>query len=590
MRVVATLNQRQEHRGPDDRVEIQAGAYCIGNTRLAIQDPGPAGNQPFYSSDGRYVAVFNGEIYNYVELFEQFGIRAHTTCDGALIPELWSRMGSDCLSLFRGMYGFAVVDQEENSLWLARDPFGIKPLYYRPLDRGSLFFASEVRPLAEMGQPQRLSKSALVHYLALGSMPADASPFEDIHAVGPGEVVKIQADGDVLSHKTSAPGDGLPAVPGASHDVGIALRESIELHLRSDVPTALLLSGGVDSAAIACVARGLGTELQCLTVAGLGDADEAPVAARTASIYGHPHSVVPSKVDGDTVRDFFASMQRPSIDGLNTFLVSRAIRAAGFKVALSGLGADEALGGYRHYRALPFLRGFNLVARTGLGPMVVRAARRRSENGDKRARLVSDPRISDAWSLDLLQREVFSPSTIQRLSGVDPRSLPSLHAPEHLEGSRSFAALVEAERILYMQSTLLPDSDAFSMASSIELRVPFVDVPFFKASLAARKRRPFVRHKRLLTQALRDERLSELATMPKRGFALPMQHWLMSGVLADLVTETMDVSAPVWGYADHQAGREIHRSWQTSGRWAEIWTLVALNSWLRSLRTPVLST
>ena len=348
MRIGRQLNEAQRHRGPDDAVEVQVGSSTIGNTRLAIQEPTPDGNQPFESRDGRFVCVFNGEIYNYLELIRDHNLSPESRCDGAVIPELWVRLGERCLSTFRGMYALAVFDRSTGCTTLARDPFGIKPLYVRRLDEG-LAFASEVRPLAALQHPPRLRPEAVARYLHLGSLGGDESPFEGIEAVPSNSWVSVDPDAQctpysrILSHEHPLVDMSTVHADG----VGAAFRESVDLHLRSDVPTALLLSGGVDSAAVASVSRDLGRKLNCVTVSGFEALDESSDAAATAAHYGHAHDVVPARVDTATIDDFFKSMQRPTIDGLNTFLVSQAIREAGYKVALSGLGGDEALGGYQ---------------------------------------------------------------------------------------------------------------------------------------------------------------------------------------------------------------------------------------------------
>jgi asparagine synthase (glutamine-hydrolysing) len=350
---VSLLNGAQTHRGPDHSVITRAGGITLGNTRLAIQDPTPTGNQPFASADGRYICVFNGEIYNHRELAERFRLPVRTACDGEVIPQLWAKLGMESLAELRGMFAIALADTLEERLYLARDPFGIKPLYWCPLPDGSLVFASEVRPLMRLAPGLRVDDAAVARYLRYGAMAADQSPFLEINAVPPNSAAVVRQDCRVEVRPVRP--DGPVAVRQRPFDLGAALTESTDLHLGADVPTALLLSGGVDSAAIAAISRRLGQDLHCLTVAADGAPDETLEASRTARHYGHSFQRVHTVLEDSDVARYFHAMQRPSVDGLNTYLTCKAVREAGFKVALSGLGGDEAVGGYSHFRLLKFL-------------------------------------------------------------------------------------------------------------------------------------------------------------------------------------------------------------------------------------------
>jgi len=589
LRRVRLLNQYQHHRGPDHAALVSLGAFTLGNTRLAIQDPTPAGNQPFRSNDGRFVCVFNGEIYNYRELVCEYRLDLPNKCDGAVIPELWARLGAGCLRRFRGMYAIAMVDTVAATLTLCRDPFGIKPLYTRRLSDGALVFGSEVRPLASINSLPAVSREAIARYLHLGALPSDASPFEGITAVPPNTTLTLDEEG----HGQPSPIVTGPhpliefddsGIRGSRADVGTILRESVELHLRADVPVVLLLSSGVDSTALASAARQQGHDLHCMTVAGVGDTDESAAAAMTAAHYGHPHDVVPASVGDDDLGEYFAAMQRPTIDGLNTFVVCRAVRASGHRVALSGLGADEALGGYSHYRLLPLLSLLGAADRVpwiaeGLCSMGQRASPRLAR--EKVSRLLRKGGPRTAWSLDLLQREVHSPTAVRQLTGFD---ITGLHRRPH-DPSAGFASLVEAELANYMQATLLPDADGFSMSSSVELRVPFVDRSFFAAAVEANRGRRWVAGKKVLAEALGDNFLLGLCRRPKRGFSVPMASWLADGPLKGTADRLDDDAAPVWEFVRRPSALAMVSSAPT-GRWSELWSLASLNQWLSSLIEP----
>jgi asparagine synthase (glutamine-hydrolysing) len=576
---VSTLNDAQGHRGPDHSVVAQVGGFTLGNTRLAIQDPGPTGNQPFVSADGRYHCVFNGEIYNHRRLVERYRLPVRTVCDGEIIPKLWAKLGVASLAELRGMFAIALVDSMEERLYLARDPFGMKPLHWRAMPEG-LLFASEVRPLARIARGMQIDPEAVAQYLHLGAVAADRTPFLGIMALPPNSVAAFGRD----CRATLRPilPDGPLAVAGAPADLGSALADSIELHLGADVPTALLLSAGVDSAAIAAVSRGLGRDLDCLTVATGVAGDESGEAEKTARHYGHRFQRIPAALEVGDVARFFAAMQRPSIDGLNTYLVCKAVHEAGFKVALSGLGGDEAVGGYSHFRLLRYLPALRALDRMP-GPVNGAAAEMLARMGVagkvKLRRLLGSGGPRDGWGLSLLQREVLPRPLVADLTGF--RCRRPVDAPSRsVRYAGSFAAMVAAEVVIYLQAVLLPDADAFSMASSVELRLPFVDTHVFPASLgraAGTGTRP---GKEAIAVALGDPYLTSLAAHSKRGFSLPMQRW-MTGPLAPALRAADEPDAAVWSVVDRAvAERAGLIPLRVADRWAEAWALAALNAWL----------
>lgn len=586
---VGLLNDAQRHRGPDHAVVARAGRFTLGNTRLAICDPGPAGNQPFVSSDGRYHCVFNGEIYNHRRLVERYGLAIRTACDGEIIPQLWAKLGVASLAELRGMFAIALVDSLEERLYLARDPFGIKPLHWRLLPEG-LLFASEVRPLARFASGTRMDPAAVARYLHLGAVSADQTPFLEISAVPPNSVAVFGRDSAFDRHNGAAirpilPGGPLAAV-GQYADLESALTDSIELHLGADVPTTLLLSAGVDSSAIAAVGRRLGRDLDCLTVSAEGAADEGGAAAETARHYGHRFRRIPAALeDGDLAR-FFGAMQRPSIDGLNTYLVSKAVHEAGFKVALSGLGGDEAVGGYSHFRLLRYLPALAALDKVP-GPCSGAAAKVLARTGGaaeaKLRRLLAAGGPRDGWGLSHLQREVLPGPLVAALTGVTCDRRASPPGPRAVDRSESFSAMVAAEVEIYLQAMLLPDADSFSMASSVELRVPFVDSEVFAAARGLATRNGARPGKVAIGTALNDPYLAAMAAHPKRGFSVPMRSWL-AGPLAAVLVAASEPDAPVWSVLDRAvAERAGLVPLLVRDRWAETWTFVALNAWLDSI-------
>lgn len=296
-------------------------------------------------------------------------------------------------------------------------------------------------------------------------------------------------------------------------------------------------------------------------------------------------SACQARITADDIPKFFAAMQRPSIDGLNTYVVCKAVHEAGFKVALSGLGGDEAVGGYSHFRLLRYLPALRLLDR--LPDQVNEAAGRALAHlglaGEaKLRRLLASGGPREGWGLSHLQREVFPEPLVAELAGAScrhPSDTPQLQvAPQ----PGQFSTMVVAEVALYLQATLLPDADAFSMVSSVELRVPFVDCQVFSASLglAIGAQKP---GKRAIGEALHDSYLNSLAGRAKQGFSLPMQR-LMSGPLGPVMKAADDPAAAVWSVLDRAiAKRAGLLPLRPGGRWSEAWAIAALNAWLETI-------
>src|ERR1035441_5206141 len=352
-------------------------------------------------------------------------------------------------------------------------------------------------------------------------MAPDQAPFLEIKALPPNSVAMFDRNRRITLRPIVPEG---PLVATESFaDLGSALSDSVDLHLGADVPTALLLSSGVDSATIAAVGRRLRRDLDCLTIATPGAADESTGAAETARHYGQCCRRIRSNLEVGDVAKFFGAMQRPTIDGLNTYLVSKAVHEAGFKVALSGLGGDEAVGGYSHFRllkCLPALRGVRKLPPLLTSVAAKVLAQKGIASEVKAMRLLGKQGPRDGRQLSLLQREVLPESLAADLTGNEYRSV--MGRSSHVPGSfpERFSAMVAAEVAIYLQAMLLPDADSFSMASSVELRVPFVDSHVFSAALESSHGRNGPPGKAAIGAALGDPYLEALATRPKRGFSL----------------------------------------------------------------------
>lgn len=566
--LVATLR----HRGPDGDgfwrdTENRA---ALVHTRLAIIDLSPAGAQPMGhegTRDGapkgaatggvtpRYWIVFNGEIYNFRELQADLESRGETFyghSDTEILLRLLIREGKAAIPKLAGMFAFAFFDRDAGRALLARDAFGIKPLYYTELGQG-LAFASEVRALSAL-IPRNSSPAEVVRDTLLwGSVPEPATHVQGVLHVPAGCTLEWDGASAVIErwHRLAF-GPSNPSVAAVTL-TRAALLESVQRHLVSDVPVGVFLSGGVDSAAILALARealGVDADLRTFSI-GFDDPayDESSIARRTAEHFGSRHTEWRMTADEGRaeIGGYLAAMDQPTTDGFNTWCVSKLARREGIKVVLSGLGGDELFAGYASFRQVPrFLRLHRL-----LGPLrpFTAAALDTAPAGSRWRRLAAFlRRPATALSAFHAQRGIFTEAearTLSRaISGSDPGS-----ASWDLEGlpqdPADTVSFLELAR--YMRNQLLRDSDIFSMAHGLELRVPFVDARLFDALTvipASTRLRP---GKQLLLDAV-PEIPAWVRAQPKRGFRFPFQEWMQGefGAVLSAADEKTVIPLRTW--------------------------------------------
>jgi asparagine synthase (glutamine-hydrolysing) len=594
------------HRGPDGRgswLSVDAAVLLV-HRRLAIIDPTPAGAQPMTSPDGRHRLVFNGEVYNHVELrrdLESHGERFLTRSDTEVLLRLLAREGPSGLARVRGMFALACWDALEESLLLARDRFGIKPLYVAASPR-RLAFASEIGALDRAGLTGRTPSAAgVLAFLSWGSVPPPLTWAEGVEALEPGTWWSWRRDGRELrgtfadvrrlflsSARRPQSDDDFRAATGE------AVRDAVRAHLVADVPVGVFLSGGVDSGALVSAAVAAGASgLRTFTVGFDDPASESAPARSVAKAFGVAHTALEVDASG-VARDFdemIDHLDQPSIDGVNSFYVARAVAATGIKAVLSGTGGDELFGGYPSFVRLP--RAVGLRRMTGpFWPLVRRA-------GD----VVAPARLRPRWNefaagpgglVDAYraQRGFMPRGTIDALAGPALRDRWSQAAdalawteserlaPAGAEGPLASVARLESR--LYLSSQLLRDIDVMAMAHGLEVRVPFVD-----HDLAARVwpelglHARLVRRKRLLWESLRHPLPREIVSGPKRGFSLPFGRWL-GAELAPLVRDGMRALA-VTGWVAADAPDRVWSEWQSrTVHWSRPWGLAVLGHLLLS--------
>ena len=563
--VLGIMTEALRHRGPDDEGQWQSrsGAAGFAHTRLSILDVSPAGHQPMSTPDGRYTIVLNGEVYNFHELrrdLEQKGITFQTRTDTEVVLRAYQVHGDACVGLFRGMFALAIWDEREQTCLLARDRFGIKPLYYHHAEGRRLVFASEVRTLLASGLVSRdLDSRAVYEYFRTGSVPESRTLLRDVRSLEAGHCGRWHA-GRLETRQYWAlrfPADTTPS--GA--DVAAtraALLDSVRHHFVSDVPVGIFLSGGIDSTALVALARATGQQnLHTLSMSLPGSPDdEGGAARRIAEHFGTRHDDYP--VDDATGKallgGYLRAVDQPSIDGLNTFAIAGFAHERGMKVALSGLGADEMFGGYRSFQDVPRLARWNRrLSRTGpvrhaFGRILDRVA------PGPRARRIGDmlgqpPGLETAYTTF---RGIFTRAESRTLThhyaGATAGELDDDVQVEPPGANSNAADAVSGfELSRYVRNQLLREGDVMSMAWGVELRTPFLDAGVFDAVSRIPAAVRLRAGKGLLLDAV-PEIPWWVVAQPKRCFQFPFEQWL-GGEWRDVfaqVSRTCPVPTETW--------------------------------------------
>lgn len=541
-------------RGPDGEGLWLSSGQRVGlaHRRLSIIDPSCGGAQPMELDSGRLVIAFNGEIYNYRQLrasLEAEGRKFRTESDTEVVLQLYDRRGSDMVKGLRGMFALAIWDQERRGLLLARDGFGIKPLYYSDA-HGSLRFASQVKALlAGGGVSTAPSAVGRAGFFVWGSVPEPWTLFKEVRCLAAGSTMWIDQSGprppkcwfDIGAELAQAGESPEPCTPEALHD---AVHDTVRHHLVADVPVGAFLSAGLDSATLVAHASRLGPHaLRAVTLtfdsfAGT-ELDEGQGAKEVAATCGAEHrseqlATAEFRDEYDRLR---RAMDQPSIDGVNAYFISKAASRSGLKVALSGIGGDEFFGGYDSFslvpRAVRYMAPLRRLRRTRRAVRRVCAPLARLLSMPKHASILEyGTGFADAW---LLRRALFMPWELPLV--MDPEQaregwgvLEEDHRSRRsrLESLGNAHAIVCALEVTgYLRNQLLRDSDWAGMAHSLEIRTPLVDTFFFRRiapMLCAASPPGKIDMARTPDLPLPDSVLHRRKT----GFAVPMHEWLPS--------------------------------------------------------------
>lgn len=520
---------------------------ALAHRRLAIQDLSGAGAQPMASTDGRRIVAFNGEIYNVAALratLEADGAVFRSASDTEVLLHLYDRHGDALVHRLRGMFAFALWDADRAALLLARDPYGIKPLYVAD-DGRSVHVASQVRALlAGGGVDTAPDPAGHVGFFLWGHVPEPHTLYRGIRALPAGHTLWVDASGPHAPRPfATVPGTLRDAAPAdTAPDLHAALLDSVRHHLVADVPVGVFLSAGRDSTTLAALAAEAGGTLRTVTLgfeeyAGTPH-DEVPLAEAVARHYGADHRTVRvTRHDFASAREHvLEQMDQPTLDGLNTYFVSRAAAEAGLKVALSGVGGDELFGGYPAFREIP-----RLVGALGPVPGVARVGRSLRAVSAPLVRRMTSPKYAGLLEYGstyggayLLRRGLFMPWELPDVLGPDlardgwAALQPVARLDETVRGLASDRARVTAlESVHYMRNQLLRDTDWAGMAHGLEIRAPLVDWTLLR-TLAPALNGSSPPSKADLAATARPALPPALLTRPKTGFTVPVRDWMLA--------------------------------------------------------------
>jgi asparagine synthase (glutamine-hydrolysing) len=598
---VRRMIRESRHRGPDGQGELiislsgDAGHLAFGHTRLSIIDLSERSDQPIHDADSDSWLIFNGEIYNFRELKSELKNLGHafsSSGDAEVLLKALVQWGEGALNRLMGMFAFAFWDGRKSELLLARDCIGIKPLYYLA-EPNLLIFASEVRGIEASGLRHLSVAADAVHsMLTYGAVIGPTTIFNEVKELIPGHFLRVSDNGRNICEREywSIARDAFLSLR-QSHSVSEAvaqvkqsLAESVKSHLVSDVPIGIFLSGGVDSSILAILAaQQTKSELTLMTV-GFSEQEfsEVQEASRIAHFAKLRHETIYLRPEmlQEFLPDALAAIDQPTVDGINTFVISKVGASRGLRVLLSGLGGDELFGGYTTFHKAPLLYRCRPLLR-GVARLMMSFDPPNSVQFDKILRASPIHSIIDAY---LMQRSIQWKESAKLALKNGDTILSKDFRDDVAQLNSDFHKIAALELAFYMRNQLLRDADVFSMANSVELRVPFLDLRVLQAalSLPGRFHIGIGGGKKISRRILAELTEGAYQSHPKRGFVFPWKIWLR-GVLKARISDTLlnrDCYATLG--LDAQHGVELVDAFNRDDSlvsWSELWSLFILLDW-----------
>jgi asparagine synthase (glutamine-hydrolysing) len=592
---VTKMNNKMLHRGPDDGGVWQHNSVCLGQRRLAIIDISAQGHQPMLCANGRFAIVFNGEIYNYLTLKKELqsqvpSLQFNSNADTEVLLYAYQYWGESMLEKLEGMFAFALYDTQTETTFIARDRFGVKPLYYIKTPQG-LVFASEIRALLASGySTKKLNYTQLATYTQYRTVYDPNTLIQDINSLEAAHCITL-GKGEAIMKKyyspvTAAQIDCKDDATTTQNNVLDLLSKAVQKRMISDVPLGAFLSGGIDSSAVVALMR-KATTANINTFAVVFN-DEKYSEERYAKIiadkYETQHTVLrltPNDFKND-LPHAINSMDSPSGDGPNTYVVSKATKEAGVTVALSGIGGDELFAGYdvfKRYQKMQSFKDLWLLPTPllkSVGTII-----------EKIKPSVATSKLKDFMSEDKFNvatfhrhtRSLFSQDVLNQMMIDRTVFLPELQA---LKSNKRLTEISLAEISTYLQPTLLRDTDQMSMANSLEVREPFLDHHLVNYVLSINDFNKYPHTpKQLLVKAMGDLLPAEIVNRPKMGFSLPWDNWMRN----ELKTYCEERLVQLNTLTAFKPNAVMH-NWQAflnnsnTNTWSRQWHLVVLSNWI----------
>ncbi len=596
---IRKMNAALAHRGPDNDGVFEKEGIALGHRRLSIIDLSSAGLQPMFYDQSRYTIIYNGELYNFRELKKELSeITFKTNSDTEVILAAYAKWGENCLKHFNGMFAFAIYDQSNQELFIARDRLGIKPLYYSQMNE-QLLFSSEIRALLASGMiPKKMDLNSLEDYLLYQTVHAPATIIENVKMLMPGHFMKIN-NGSVIVKCWWKPvikkNDHEVDYSTVCKDVRQLLRDAVERRLVADVPFGAFLSGGIDSSVIV----GLMSEVASSPVNTFSvtfddsEFSESIYANQIAKKFKTIHHEIKLKPEDflNELPNALDAMDHPSGDGPNTFVVAKATKMAGITMALSGLGGDELFCGYDIFKRsleLQNKKWLNSVPRP-IRKVAGNFIRKKSSDvaGEKKAAILELKKINFE-SFYPISRQVLLNQQFKKIQNSKFKiqnfvfEIVSVIEKEFSDDNYLMSRVSIAEISTYMQNVLLRDTDQMSMASALEVRVPFLDYKLVEYVLNLPDDMKFpITPKKLLVDAVSDLLPSEIVNRPKMGFTFPWKNWMKNELkeFCETRLNSLGKRKPF----DANGIKELWNSFLNDDpkvTWSRIWPLVVLSHWI----------
>lgn len=562
--IINNFQNDLSHRGPDAKgffiADSKTALFC--HTRLSIIDTSNNANQPIMSPDKRFAIIFNGELYNYQDLRKKISKKytLKTESDTEVLLYMYMEYGKDCLEHFSGMFSFAIWDDYKQEVFIARDPLGIKPLYYH-FNNNKLIFSSELRTLIKSNQfNSTLNYNAINSYLLSGYFHEPSTIINEVYLLEAGNYI-IHNKNSFINKKYYDPYSELDKLDISRKETHARIEsiftESIKNHLVSDVPLGIFLSGGIDSTAVLSKA----SEFEEINTISIGFQEkkwnESDTAKEISNHFktNHHEYIISEQEALESIDDFLNSIDQPSVDGFNTYFISKFTKQLGYKVVLSGLGGDELFGGYSSFRRMKLINKY--IQFKKLIPINFFVKRMFTKNN---SRLIDLIHSEDLYQSYLALNGVFSKKEAQEKMiehfSVNKSDFPTLNQLKN--NSRNINSITrDFELNHYLKNQLLRDSDVFSMRWSTEIRTPFIDKNFVTEIRKLPDKYIFEKNKNALVNSLKLP--THLINKKKQGFTFPFAKWIKSD-FGDMLGE--------YDFSD----KNVH--------WYKIWTLFVLKSWI----------